>query len=122
MGYAVHGTCLEDIPSANRVYCAQFSSEPQINSDGSYFLLSCNIQATDGAIRITRTYVSPTGTVSNYNTYPSLFYPPCVDNQYVDASLQIFAAILASWATWYCVAWLYRWFDNYIHWSRGDDK
>lgn len=110
MSYQVGSQCFATPADAAGAACAQFVPSTSLSQDGTVIRnLTCSSPQADGSLvlNVASTLLSD-GSQSTLSRVVVPAYPSCVQQDYVDASLLVFAALLSAVCVPYSLWLVYR--------------
>lgn len=119
MSYQVGFACYADLASAGVAACNAFSASVVTVASGESVSLACVSSDANGVLTIARG-VWAQGSIPTYSAVQftqTPVYAPCMYQDFVDAGLSIFVALLVVWASYLG----YKKIIDFLSWGRGCD-
>lgn len=120
MSYQVGWACFATLQDAGTAACTNFIPTTGFTGGGLYITnASCQFAGSDGSlqIKLSTALVSGGVPVTSFVNFPQT-YQRCQYQDFVDAGLLIFSALLTAFFMWWGLYQIYK----LLHWSRGDNQ
>lgn len=118
MSYQVGLSCYADLPAAGAAACSQFQPITGYTNNGMTITTStCATSTALGSLQLKiSTLPVAGGPAMVVYANQQMVYQPCMYQDFVDAGLLIFVALLSAWVVCWGTYQIYK----FLHWSRGD--
>ncbi len=118
MALQVGSFCYASLVEAGRATCSQFNPLTTINGNEIKTVTCAGSDLATGDLQLSVVVLDMLTNSSSTQTYShALSYPPCIQQDYIDAAEVVIGAVLVIYVFWIC-GWKLL---SFLGWTRGEN-